>query len=358
MSVASIAENTPQYINLRARNITCDETADIKGGLTFSDGAADGKVLTSDTDGKASWESVHDVLNIPPTRVLVTDVDSVVTGLNMGVGQFLIGATGNVPTSAILETKNGLQLNYAGAGTITLTNAQDLDTSGSPSFVALNLSAADTKSNLLNTDASGDVKGLDLTAGQLVGGGALGVPTAMTVALANGAQVNFDGDHTMTFTMTQDLKSTGAPTFAGATLSDDLKMTKAGGGVIVSESRSYAIPNALNPATFVLSSRNPITQDTSTSTAVVLDASSGVITCFTSTLAAVTSVQFTLTNAYITSSSVVLVSILNYSGTYATNGFPVVSVQSVGTGSCVICVSNVHAANALSGVLKIGFQVC
>lgn len=67
--------------------------------------------------------------------------------------------------------------------------------------------------------------------------------------------------------------------------------------------------------------------------------------------------MFALTNSLITSSSVVAATIVNYAGTFATNGIPTVKVDAIGTGTCNICVNNVHAANALSGILKIAFVV-
>src|SRR5882724_10538348 len=99
------------------------------------------------------------------------------------------------------------------------------------------------------------------------------------------------------------------------------------------------------------------TQGTSISTGVTLNAQSGVITTVSSTLAAVTTTGFTVTNSAVGANSVVIVNLVNYSGTYATNGFPVVTVDTIAAGSFVIKISNVHAANALSGVLKIGFHV-
>ena len=122
--------------------------------------------------------------------------------------------------------------------------------------------------------------------------------------------------------------------------------------------RTLTIVDPLVASNVVISSQGTVTQGTSTTTTVVLSNPSGAITCFTSTLAAVTSISFTVTNTFCTASSVVLANICNYSGTYETNGIPVVAVSTVAAGSFKIEVSNAHSSNALSGILSIAFLVC
>jgi hypothetical protein len=47
---------------------------------------------------------------------------------------------------------------------------------------------------------------------------------------------------------------------------------------------------------------------------------------------------------------------MNYTGTYGTNGFPMVNVNNCIAGTSFdIKIANVHASNALAGVLTIGF---
>jgi hypothetical protein len=81
----------------------------------------------------------------------------------------------------------------------------------------------------------------------------------------------------------------------------------------------------------------------------------GLITCFTSVQATLTTVTFTVNNTAVDADSIVLLNITNYSGTYVTNGIPIVMAN-----NCVAGVSFdvkiVNAgANALGGILKIGF---
>ncbi len=98
-----------------------------------------------------------------------------------------------------------------------------------------------------------------------------------------------------------------------------------------------------------------VTQGTSTATAVTANGASGLITCFTSTLAAATAVTFTVNNAGTDADSVVLVGITNYSGT---TGTPIVRVNNCVAGTSFdIVVTNAHASAALNGILKIGFQL-
>ena len=92
-------------------------------------------------------------------------------------------------------------------------------------------------------------------------------------------------------------------------------------------------------------------------TTVTVNALSGVILGFSQTLTASAAVTYTLSNTYIRSTSVVLVSVVGYSGTYdGTAGFPCVSVGSIATGSCTIVLFNPDAAS-LVGAVKVGFLV-
>lgn len=104
-------------------------------------------------------------------------------------------------------------------------------------------------------------------------------------------------------------------------------------------------------------SKSNVTQATSITTGVTVNAHAGIITTVSSTLAAEATAEFTVTNSKVLAGSAVLVSIVDYSGTYGTNGIPVVSVDSIAAGSFKIDLSNVHGTNALAGVVKISFLV-
>ena len=73
-----------------------------------------------------------------------------------------------------------------------------------------------------------------------------------------------------------------------------------------------------------------VTQATSTTTAVTANGQNGLITCFTSTLAAATPATFTVNNTATDSDSVVLTGITNYSGT---TGTPIVRANNCVAGT-------------------------
>lgn len=95
-----------------------------------------------------------------------------------------------------------------------------------------------------------------------------------------------------------------------------------------------------------------VTQATSKSTGVQLDRQCGQITMNNASLAATTSVSFTLTNSYIGASDIVDVNIA--SGATA-NSYMIV-VDAVAAGSCRIHVRNL-TAGALGEALVINFGV-
>lgn len=99
------------------------------------------------------------------------------------------------------------------------------------------------------------------------------------------------------------------------------------------------------------------TQTSTISTTVAIDGISGIITTVSATTAGAATSTFTVSNTVVKSTSRVLVSIVNYSGTYATNGFPMVHVSGITADAFDIKLSNVHASNALSGIVKIAFLV-
>lgn len=117
--------------------------------------------------------------------------------------------------------------------------------------------------------------------------------------------------------------------------------------------------NNVSKATFAFTNLGDgtVTQATSISTGVTLNAASGVITTVSATTAAQATAAFTVTNSAVASTSVVLLALGAYSGTFGTNGTPLVSVSSVSAGSFQVTIYNAHAANALAGTLKINFAV-
>jgi hypothetical protein len=76
---------------------------------------------------------------------------------------------------------------------------------------------------------------------------------------------------------------------------------------------------------------------------------SGVIACFTSTLAALGSETFICNNTSILSTFVVLLSVVGYAGT----GIPVVRSGSITGGSFTVTITNVRETVALNSAVKV-----
>jgi hypothetical protein len=100
-----------------------------------------------------------------------------------------------------------------------------------------------------------------------------------------------------------------------------------------------------------------VTQLTSITTGVTCNGNSGVVTTVALTTSANTLAgTFTVNNSAVTSTSVIVAHIQNYSGTYLTNGMPFVAVNNVTSGSFDIVVMNT-GSSSLNGILKISFIV-
>lgn len=96
-----------------------------------------------------------------------------------------------------------------------------------------------------------------------------------------------------------------------------------------------------------------ITQGTSITTAVTVDANNGIITTVSSTLAANAKTSFTVNNSVVTTASKILVSV-EYDE--AATGIPVVGVSDITTGSFKVVLSNGGNA-ALNNVVKVHFII-
>lgn len=149
------------------------------------------------------------------------------------------------------------------------------------------------------------------------------------------------------------LQSNGSPVsqdrevvnFVGPTVSDVSGVTKV-------DTTTLPSATALNYG------RGTVTQATSISTGVTVNSASGVITTVSATTAAGSTSTFTVTNSCVAAASAVVLSLGAYSGTFGTNGTPIVSVSAVAAGSFDVKIFNAHATNALSGTLKLHFLAC
>lgn len=97
-----------------------------------------------------------------------------------------------------------------------------------------------------------------------------------------------------------------------------------------------------------------VTQGTSITTAVTVNANNGVVTTVSSTLAANAKTSFTVNNSEVVAGSKILVSV-EYDE--AATGIPVVGIADIATGSFKVVLSNAAGTDALNGVVKIHFIV-
>ena len=101
-----------------------------------------------------------------------------------------------------------------------------------------------------------------------------------------------------------------------------------------------------------------VTQITSVTTGVTINAEEGVINCLTQTILTSATTVFTLTNSHIKVGCSVLLSVVDVVGDalVGTNGLPVVMTQVIADGSCKVVIFNADAAS-LVGVIVLGFKV-
>jgi hypothetical protein len=97
-----------------------------------------------------------------------------------------------------------------------------------------------------------------------------------------------------------------------------------------------------------------VTQITDGTTAVIVNASKGVITTFALTNAAGAINTFTVTNSFSKTTSIINLSIQYANGK---TGYPSVLVDSITNGSFNVRVANLHASAALNDVVKIHFTI-
>lgn len=100
--------------------------------------------------------------------------------------------------------------------------------------------------------------------------------------------------------------------------------------------------------------KGSVTQTPAITDAVTLNTSAGKITTVSSTLAGGAETAFTLNNTYIAADSVIIVKVVDYSGS---QGIPLARVNAVAEGSCSIYLQNSHSTDALNGIAIIEFLV-
>lgn len=84
---------------------------------------------------------------------------------------------------------------------------------------------------------------------------------------------------------------------------------------------------------------------------------SGAVTTNSLATAAATNAAYVINNNTVVATSRVNCTVLGYSGTLVTNGYPQILTCVPGAGTITVNITNTHAANALSGTVVIGFMV-
>lgn len=103
----------------------------------------------------------------------------------------------------------------------------------------------------------------------------------------------------------------------------------------------------------VVQGQTAVTQASSITTGVTCDAYSGVITTVSQTVAAGAEAEFTVTNAKVAATDVILACIK----THTSAGSFIVAVSAVAAGSFKLHLTNLHASTAGNNVLVINFIV-
>lgn len=124
-------------------------------------------------------------------------------------------------------------------------------------------------------------------------------------------------------------------------------------GTITSTTFNWGINSTMTGGLVSLAT-GTVTQITSIVTSVTINEPTGVITTVSTTAGSGTVSTFTVNNTEVLSTSRVHLEITNYSGTYGTNGIPIITVSGLAANSFDINLLNV-GSNALSGTLNISF---
>jgi hypothetical protein len=100
--------------------------------------------------------------------------------------------------------------------------------------------------------------------------------------------------------------------------------------------------------------KTSITQGTSITTGVTIASPCGYVQTVITTLATQGQASFTVSNAYVDPSSIVLGNIINYGGT---SGSPVAIIDDIRDEAFSINITNVADSGPLNGTIRIGFLV-
>lgn len=243
----------------------------------------------------------------------------VATALKVGTGSASvenIQLNGN--TISTLDTNGNLALAPNGTGSVNIAKVAFSDTA--QARTALNLGSMATQDSNAVAITGGTVSGVVFT-GSFTGLTLIESATLATSDAATGVNLNSN-------TLAAD----------GTDTNIDINITPKGTGIIKG-TRLLATTSV----GYTTGLGGTVTQTTSRTTAVTLNAPSGQITLFAASIAGHDADEFTLTNSFIAATDIIVVNIVSGLAT-GTRKYYQVHVCAVAAGSCVIAVGNIDNA--------------
>ena len=307
----------------------------VAGGLSVTTGGL--TVAAGGLDVIAGGMDVSGEVNINTGSSGVTTIG---TG---GTGATNIGnATGGTTVTGTLTTSEALTVTTGGLDVL----AGGMDVSGT-----VNINTGSSGVTTINTGGTGatnigNATGNTAVTGTLTTSGALTVTTGGLDVLAGGMDVSG--------AVNINTGSSGVTTIGtggtGAT-----NIGNANGGTAVTGDLTVSTGLTLTAGNLTL----PTGTGTESLNAVTINAITGTITTSSLTTGAGQTYLITMTNASITDpANRILVSIKSYSGTFGTNGIPIVaSAACTAVSTAQIRIGNAHASAVLSGIVVLDFLV-
>lgn len=317
---------------------------------------------TSVTD--AHWFVIDNGTTTSKLNVFDSAVKSIQT---VGTGASVLSNLGNMilsyrtlsGSSPITVTQNtndiAIGLDESAIDITALSNIASFDLSSADNSSSLFLSSVDLTSDVtgaLPVANGGTGKTSFSTNSVLLGGTSIREATLssdlkLVVGTTSGPEVKTIQGDSDRITVTQN-NSTDTVTVAF----DDTDIVTAGADVTLGN----VTVNALTVGSLSTSAGGAVTQLTSLSTGVTLNAIGGTITLYTGTIVADTNTQFVVTNSLVTSASVIFLSKEFQSDVAANNGVHV-SIASVADGNFTINITHTGNQNAAAITRKIHFFV-
>ncbi len=273
-------------------------------------------------------------------KLMVSNAGAIVEGTSSSAPAFSNASLSDVTNQLVLGTTNTSTINAIAPASSQVINIQDsgqasadviLSQSGSQQLIASDLLISHANPTLTVSSSNGANLIID-------GGGGNGSTQTLRTGAGNANLINMDNGAGTGWTITE----------FGSSFSfvDNVA------------SKQVLIPaNLPVNSNAVVSSGTQFSQLTNINTSVTADAGGFSITTQAASTAGLAVDSFTVNNSYVTANSSVLCTVGAYSGVLATNGTPYITISSIGVGSFVVNISNVHPTNALAGTLKLGFLI-